>query len=83
MRDETLGWFKQSLEDFDSAKVNFREKKYYLTVFLCQQAIEKGLKALLLNTRKDPNILSHSLVFLSREAGVPSKFDMFIRMLSR
>ena len=46
MSDEVKKWFNLAENDFKSAKKNFKMKIYYISAFLCQQSIEKGLKAL-------------------------------------
>lgn len=48
MRKEVQNWLDQAADDFDGAEFNFRGKKYYIAAFLCQQAVEKALKALLI-----------------------------------
>ena len=48
IRIEVKRWLKMSRDDFDSAQVNFDNKKYYVCVFLCQQSVEKGLKAIVI-----------------------------------
>lgn len=55
MRKETENWWKQAEEDLDSAQKNLEIKKYYLVAFLSQQAVEKGLKALILFKSKKNN----------------------------
>ena len=46
MIDEINKWFNLAERDFSSAKKNFKKKIYYVSAFLCQQSVEKGLKAL-------------------------------------
>lgn len=74
MRKDAENWWKQALEDFDTARVNFENKKYYAAVFFCQQAIEKGLKSLFIIKKKKPPGVTHSLIYLAKEVGVPKKF---------
>ena len=65
MRKDVQKWLDQSNDDFDGAKFNFNGKKYYIAAFLCQQAVEKAFKALLINkTNKFPKI--HDLTNLAR-----------------
>ena len=45
MREEVNRWWKQSLKDLESAKKNFSIDEYYVSAFLCQQAVEKALKS--------------------------------------
>jgi len=81
MREEAGAWLEQAEEDFESAKGLLSIKRYYLVAFLCQQAIEKGFKALILEKKKEQNF-SHSLPYLGKEAGVPSSKMSFLRRLS-
>jgi HEPN domain-containing protein len=45
MRQESVNWYKQAMEDFDTAQKIFSLKKYYASSFFCQQSAEKILKA--------------------------------------
>lgn len=38
-------WYKQALHDFENAKKNYKIKAYDVSLFLCEQSIEKILKA--------------------------------------
>ena len=60
MRKEIENWWLQAEDDFDSAEKNFTIKKYHLVVFLCQQAVEKGLKALYLKLKEQSSGVSFS-----------------------
>lgn len=82
VRKEVENWWKQAEEDFSSAKFNFDGKKYYLAVFLCQQAVEKGLKAYFLKVKRTSAGLTHSLVYLATEIKMPKKFFSFLRRLT-
>ena len=46
MRKEVEEWWKQALKDLDSTEKNLNIEEFYLTAFLCQQSVEKALKAL-------------------------------------
>jgi len=70
MRKEAQNWFNQAEDDFDGAEFNYRGEKYYIAAFLCQQAFEKALKALLINeTASFPKV--HDLTRLARLARAP------------
>ena len=85
MREEVNIWWKQAKKDFESAEKNYKLKEYYLVAFLCQQAVEKALKALLIKKLKNPEefINKHSLIFLGKKCKVPNKFYPFLRDLTR
>lgn len=70
MRQEAKNWWMQAKVDFNSAKYNFKGKKYYLGAFMSQQSVEKALKALLIQETKDfPKI--HDLTKLARMTNAP------------
>ncbi|MGK0232621.1 MAG: HEPN domain-containing protein [Patescibacteria group bacterium] len=81
MREEVTHWWEQSVEDFDSAEKNLKIKKYYLVAFLSQQALEKGMKAVMLKNRM-PVQTMHSLPKLAEKIKVPQKFRLFLRGVS-
>lgn len=63
MEEEIRKWFDKAKDDLKKAKDNFGIGNYDLTSYLCQQAVEKALKSLLIkNTKKFPKI--HDLVRL-------------------
>lgn len=82
MRKEILNWRKQAERDFLSAKNAFQAEDYYAATFWCHQAIEKALKALIMEKQRKKEISSHSLIFLAKEAKVPEKFYDFLRELT-
>lgn len=68
MRKEVENWWKQAKKDLDTAKFNYDGRKYKYASFLCQQAAEKALKALLLK-KGHKLIKTHDLVLLARKLG--------------
>lgn len=82
MRPETKLWLEQALKDEGSAKKNLRMEEYHLVVFLCQQAVEKGLKALFIEKKNKASGMTHSLVYLAAEVKLPQKFFSFLRGLT-
>lgn len=44
MEKESRKWFKQALEDLDTAKYLAKVEKHKESSFFCQQAVEKALK---------------------------------------
>lgn len=72
MREETENWWKQANRDFRSAKRIMELGEYYVNAFLSQQAVEKALKALLIDrTGNFPRI--HDIAELSRRVKAPLK----------
>ena len=70
MKEVVKNWIEQSKRDLDTAKYNFEGGKYEFAVFLCQQSIEKALKALSIKkTGKFRKI--HDIVLLGKELNLP------------
>jgi HEPN domain-containing protein len=81
LREEVKNWLEQAREDYRSAEYNHNGRKYYVAAFLCQQSVEKALKALALAKLKEiPR--SHSIVYLSKMVKVPPKMLSGIRNLN-
>ncbi len=81
LRNETKNWWMQAERDLKSAKNALKSKDYYLVAFLCQQAVEKSLKALILHGKREFS-LSHSLIYLGKSVGIPDAFHSFLRDLT-
>lgn len=64
--EEILNWLYFADEDYQSAKIMLDEEIYNKVCFLCQQAIEKLLKAYLLYNKKEIK-RTHKIVDLLRE----------------
>jgi len=82
MRKEVETWWKQAERDMVSAENALRSGDYYLVAFLCQQSVEKGLKALYIKKLKESPGTVHSLIFLGKSTGIPEKFYGTLRRLS-
>lgn len=68
--EEANLWLRLAKDDLHSAEVNFKNKQFYVCAFLCQQSVEKGLKAILI--KKTGMLLKiHDLVLLSKKVNVP------------
>jgi len=82
MREEILNWWKQSKKDFETAKHNRDSGDHYAAVFFCQQAVEKGLKALFMLKKGISSGHTHSLIFLANECGAPKNLFTFLKELT-
>src|SRR3989338_7500817 len=82
MRKEIENWLEQAEADFDGAEYNFEGGKYYIAAFLCQQAVEKALKALFLFEKKGEVPQSHSLIYLASNTSIPNKYYSFLKELT-
>jgi len=73
MKQETKKWIEKARDDLKKAKDNFRIGHYDLASFLCQQAVEKSLKAVLIERKNEfPKI--HDLVRLGKLVELDEKF---------
>jgi HEPN domain-containing protein len=82
MRIEAKLWWGQAEKDFEAARKNFDIEEYYLVAFLCQQAVEKGLKATYIEKLKTSPGPIHSLLILANAVGVPGAYLTTLRKLS-
>lgn len=70
MKEEVNRWLQLAKDDLKSAKVNFKNGQYYVSVFLCQQSVEKSLKALHLE-KYGEIIKIHDLNILGQKVDLP------------
>lgn len=78
-------WQEQAIADFHTAEANLKEQRYYASVFFCQQAVEKSLKAYFLKKTRNPQLpemFSHSLIHLAKTCHLPERFYSFLRELT-
>lgn len=66
MKEEIKRWKTQANADIRSARNCFRSKDYYLSAFMCQQAVEKFLKALYLKKYGELRKI-HDLAYFARK----------------
>ena len=82
MRDEIKNLIEQANKDLEVAEKNFNIKEYYITAFLCQQSVEKYLKAFfIIKNGRSPGP-THSLIYLAKETMIPKDFYNFLGDLS-
>lgn len=65
-------WWKQAQADLKSARHSLQAGDFYVASFLAQQAVEKGLKALLIRQGKGL-VKIHNLVLLAQEGALPTE----------
>jgi HEPN domain-containing protein len=82
MRENIQHWWDQAQRDLVSAANSLRSGDYYVCVFLCQQAVEKGLKAYIMHTQRISPGQVHSLARLGDTARVPDSYRPFLRQLT-
>jgi HEPN domain-containing protein len=71
MRKEASDWLEQAKEDFKTAKLNIKIKRYYASVFFSQQAGEKALKALYIEAKRRYPRRKHNMLNLAESLKAP------------
>lgn len=64
MKDVTKKWVELAEYDLDSAKVMLDSHRYLYVSFMCQQAVEKYIKAYLTETTDEMPPYTHNLTLL-------------------
>ncbi|NIR47010.1 HEPN domain-containing protein [candidate division KSB1 bacterium] len=82
MREETKNWWAQAQKDLESARKSLNADLYYVSAFLCQQAVEKGLKALYIQQKKQMPDKTHNLLRLAESVGFPKNKLGLLRSLN-
>lgn len=72
MRKEIENWWKQAEYDLEAAEKNIKINKYYISAFLSQQAVEKSLKALYIQEKKEL-LKTHNVSRLAQELDLPEE----------
>jgi len=68
MRPETLEWLRQSEYDIGTAEAMYSSGRYMYTAFMCQLAVEKALKGLIVERTGDTPPKTHNLIHLVKAA---------------
>jgi len=63
-------WLDASRQDFDSAKILFKNRKYHHSLFFCHLSIEKLLKATIVKNTKSAPPFMHDLVRLAERGKI-------------
>ena len=82
MQDSTQKWIQISEYDLTTAQAMLQSGRYLYVAFMCQQAVEKSLKALFLLEKKGIVPQSHSLIYLASNTTTPKKFYSFLKELT-
>ena len=82
MKEEIRNLFDQGRKDLEVAEKNFKLEEYYISAFLCQQAIEKYLKAYFMIKNGKSAGPTHSLIYLAKETKLPKVFYNFLGSLT-
>ena len=82
MRKESQNWWRQALADLEAAKDNLTMGHYFVSAFLCQQAAEKALKVVFMETLRERPPHTHSLIEVGRRLSAPSPIQSALRRLT-
>ncbi|MHA1788789.1 MAG: HEPN domain-containing protein [Candidatus Helarchaeota archaeon] len=82
MRKEAKNWWKQAKKDLEVAEKNFEIEEYYVTVFFCQQSVEKALKALFIIKKSKFPEQTHSLIYLGKQLQIDHQFFSLLQDLT-
>jgi HEPN domain-containing protein len=66
-------WVEQAEEDLQTAGIMFNSGRWKYTIFMCQQTLEKSLKAIYMRKKKDFPPRIHNLFRLSEQIGTISR----------
>ncbi|HHT70973.1 MAG TPA: HEPN domain-containing protein [Firmicutes bacterium] len=84
MLPETTEWLRQSEYDIDTAEAMCRAGRYVYAAFMCQLAIEKALKGLVVELTGNTPPRTHNLIRLVKITAVelPEHLSEFIAVLN-
>ena len=77
MKEEANLWLTQAQEHFDDAIYLFNGSRYSLAVYCCHQALEKILKAVIVEKLNQVPSKSHNLDALARESQLEIPSDWY------
>lgn len=69
----TKYWLAHAIYDLGTAEAMYKSRRYLYVTFMCQQAVEKIIKAIITTISSDPPPKIHNLVRLAELAGISSK----------
>jgi len=82
LRPETKLWWSQARRDLQIAEKNHANRCYEASVFYCEQASQKALKAMLLHRTSQAPPKIHNLLELGRLVGIGQKMTGFLAQLT-
>jgi HEPN domain-containing protein len=85
MEEVIKKWLQRAKYDLDTAEAMFKMRRYLYVAFMCQQALEKILKAMAIKNNKEL-LRSHNLVRLAEIAEVynlmPLEYQDFLAIIT-
>lgn len=82
MRAEARNWWALAEADLESARITLTAGRYYLAAYLSQQCVEKGLKAVWIDRRREMPPKTHDLTELAETLKLDSRFETAILRLN-
>src|SRR3989338_4449900 len=80
MREEVKIWWELAVDDIDTAEKNCKIEKYHVAALYAQQATEKALKGLYIQTFQELK-KTHDLVFLANKLNIPDQYKNICKKL--
>lgn len=84
-KDKIDYWFDIALYDLQTAEAMLNSNRYLYVVFMCQQAIEKLIKAVFIDKLDKEPPRSHNISFIFLKLGIPAEetqLDFFDNLTS-
>jgi len=77
-------WMKQAKYDFETAQAMFDSRRYIYAVFMSHLAVEKAIKGIFVQSRKEIPPKSHDLIYLSNkiELKLPDEHQISVDKLN-
>jgi len=82
MRPEAQAWWNLAESDLESARANIASERFYVAAFLCQQSVEKALKALWMVRKRELAPKTHSLIELGGALSALASHETALRRLN-
>lgn len=82
MREETQLWLRQAQADLRNAEKNIGVGAFDVAAFLCQQAVEKLLRAMHIHLKGEEPPRTHTIVDLGKAVAVPRVVESHLRVLT-
>lgn len=74
-------WMDQARHDLESARKNLRIKVYDVAIVLCEQSLEKALKALYIAQKQEMPPRTHEIGFFAAETQMRPQLDVTLLKL--
>lgn len=81
MRSEAEPWWQQAEADLETARLNLGLARWYVVAYFAQQSVEKGFKAMYVESKGVLPPRTHHLDELGDEVGVPPDLESDLDIL--